>query len=60
MQDGDATPAEEAGAWLREHFKDDPEPKVSIEWTARTERDDAGFSRLLTALFTPLTDGPEA
>lgn len=30
MQDGKSVPAEEAGAWLREHFKGDPEPKVDI------------------------------
>jgi hypothetical protein len=60
MQDGNAIPADAAGEWLRENLKDTPEPKVSIEWTMRPERDDAGFARLLSALFTPIHDGPEA
>ncbi len=29
MQDGDAR-ADDAGAWLRDHFKDDPEPRIDI------------------------------
>lgn len=58
MQDGKDIPAEEAGQWLREHFEGDPEPKISIEWTMRAERDDAGFARFLAALFTPQGDSP--
>lgn len=59
MQDGNAIPAE-AGEWLREHFKDDPAPRVDIAWSAAEDRDDAGFARFLNALFTPIPDGPEA
>lgn len=58
MQDGEAIPADEAGEWLRDRFRDGSEPKIEIAWTARQERDDAGFARLLSALFTPLPDGP--
>ena len=60
MQDGAAIPADAAGEWLRKNLKDTPEPKISIEWSERTERDDAGFARLLGALFTPLDDSPTA
>lgn len=60
MQDGKAIPAKEAGEWLRKNLEGRPDPKVSIEWTARPERDDAGFARFLAALFTPITDSPEA
>jgi hypothetical protein len=57
MQDGNAIPAEAAGEWLRDHFKDDPSPRVDIAWTVREEVDEAGFARFLAALFTPLPDG---
>jgi hypothetical protein len=60
MQDGKAIAAEGAGEWLRDHFKGDPEPRISIAWTVRDEPDEAGFARFLAALFTPITDGPEA
>ncbi|MER7571524.1 hypothetical protein [Streptomyces sp. NPDC126514] len=60
MQDGEAVPATEAGDWLREHFTDDPAPRVDITWTTRAERDDAGFTHFLTALFAPIPDGPGA
>lgn len=56
MQDGEATPAEEAGAWLRKHFKDDPEPKVSITFRDE-EPDPVAYRRLLEILFRPRTDG---
>jgi hypothetical protein len=52
MQDGSAIPAEEAGAWLRDHFKDDPAPRVSITWDV-TEPNDAVFLEVLDILFTP-------
>lgn len=58
MQDGKAVPADEAGEWLRKHSEDNPHPEISIEWTVRKEPDDAGFARLLSALFTPLPDSP--
>jgi hypothetical protein len=60
MQDGNAIPADRAGAWLRDHFQDDPAPRVDITWTKREEADDAGFARFLSALFTPIPDAPEA
>jgi hypothetical protein len=59
MQDGDAIPAEAAGEWLREHFKDDPEPRVEI--TFRDEEPDAvAYRRILEILFHPRTDEPAA
>ncbi|MFI6873555.1 hypothetical protein ACIBL6_08965 [Streptomyces sp. NPDC050400] len=61
MQADDARArGEEAGEWLRERFEGgDPEPKISINWVARDDRDDAGFARLLKALFTPIRDERE-
>lgn len=32
VQDRNAIPADEAGEWLREHFRDDPEPRIDITW----------------------------
>lgn len=52
MQDGSAIPAGEAGQWLRDHFKDGPEPHVSITWEI-TEPNDAVFHEVLDILFTP-------
>jgi hypothetical protein len=59
MQDGKAIPADGAGEWLRNHVAGGSEPEITIEWTERHERDDAGFARFLAALFTPLPDSPK-
>lgn len=55
MQDGSAIPADEAGAWLREHFKDDPAPRVEITWEV-TEPNDRVFNEVLSILFGPEGD----
>lgn len=60
MQDGQATPAEEAGAWLREHFKDDPEPRVEITWTVSREPNPAALAWVLDTLFAPRPDDQAA
>ncbi|MEU6610394.1 hypothetical protein ABZ922_36010 [Streptomyces shenzhenensis] len=55
MQNGEAIPAEEAGEWLRQHFKDDPAPRVDI--TFRNEEPDlVAYRRVLEILFCPRTD----
>jgi hypothetical protein len=59
MQDGSAIPAEEAGAWLREHFKDDPEPRVDIIFRDEAP-DPVAYRRILEILFHPRTDEPAA
>lgn len=59
MQDGKDIPAEEAGAWLREHFKDAPEPKVTISFRDE-EPDPVAYRRILEILFSPRTDRPAA
>lgn len=59
MQDGKDIPAEEAGAWLREHFKDVPEPKVTISFRDE-EPDPVAYRRILEILFSPRTDRPAA
>ncbi|MFF3363616.1 hypothetical protein [Streptomyces misionensis] len=53
MQDGDAIRAEEAGEWLRKRFKDEPEPKISIRWSANEAADEDAYGRLLKLLFSP-------
>lgn len=52
MQDGKNVPAEEAGAWLREHFEDDPEPKVDITLMAAPPNP-AAYREVLEILFGP-------
>lgn len=58
MQDG-AARGEQAGAWLREHFKDDPEPRVSITFEGDA-MDSAAYRRLLEILFSPRADSGTA
>lgn len=53
MQNGDAIRADEAGTWLREHFKDDPDPGISFTWDATARPDQGAYERLLEILFTP-------
>lgn len=52
MQDGDATPAEEAGEWLRKN-----KPEISIRWDVEEEHDPDAYGRLLRLLFSPRADG---
>ncbi|MFD3532012.1 hypothetical protein [Streptomyces sp. NPDC058664] len=54
MQDG-SIGGEEASAWLREHFADDPAPEISISfaWDASAAPDRGAYERLLEILFTP-------
>ncbi|WP_326613190.1 hypothetical protein OG949_33055 [Streptomyces scopuliridis] len=59
MQDG-ARDGDRAGEWLREHFKDDPAPGISITWDVSEEPDDAAYHSLLKLLFLPQTDSPAA
>ncbi|MGV9850455.1 hypothetical protein ACWDWU_17055 [Streptomyces sp. NPDC003442] len=60
MKSGDAIPADEAGDWLKNHFADDPRPRIDITWRIRSEPDAAGFQRFLRALFTPIEDDQAA
>lgn len=50
--DAPAISGADASAWLREHFKDDPEPRVDITWEV-TEPNDAVFREVLEILFAP-------
>jgi hypothetical protein len=53
MQADDAKArGEEAGKWLREHFKDVPAREVSVSLEI-TEPDDAVFREVLSILFGP-------
>ena len=54
MKDGSDTPAEEAGQWLRDHFKDDPEPRVDITLIPG-EPSPAAYREVLEILFGPPT-----
>ncbi|MFE4370356.1 hypothetical protein ACFRMN_19340 [Streptomyces sp. NPDC056835] len=58
MQDG-ASAGEDAGAWLREHFKGDPAPEISITWRDE-EPDPVAYRRILEILFAPRADSPSA
>lgn len=60
MQDGVPISGDDANAWLREHFKDDPNPEVRIEWAADEEPDEGTYNRLLQILFSPRHDSPAA
>lgn len=51
MQEGIPN-GDEASAWLREHFKGDPESRISIEWT-EAEAEPGAYGRLLDILFAP-------
>jgi hypothetical protein len=52
MHDGEATPADEAGAWLREHFKDDPAPRVDITLVPG-QANSAVYQEVMEILFGP-------
>lgn len=52
MQDG-AESGADASAWLREHFKDDPKPEVTLTWTPGPPMSRAKRARLLEILFGP-------
>lgn len=54
MQDGSAIPAEAAGEWLREHFKDDPEPRIDITLMVG-ESNPAAYREVMEILFGPPT-----
>ena len=58
MQDGEAR-GEQAGAWLRDRFKDDPQPRVSITFEGEAV-DSAAYRRLLEILFSPRADSGTA
>lgn len=60
MQDGSSTPAEAAGQWLRDHFKDDPEPTVSITWKVGEKPNPAALAWMLDVLFAPRPDDQAA
>lgn len=51
MQEGIPT-GEEASAWLREHFRGDPNPHISIEWVPDNSREEE-YGQLLDFLFAP-------
>lgn len=53
MQDGAETPAEEAGQWLREHLKEEPERQSELIINTRP-MDPESRARLLEILFGPL------
>ncbi|MET9385332.1 hypothetical protein ABZY09_30740 [Streptomyces sp. NPDC002928] len=60
MQDEALIRAEEAGEWLREHFKDDPAPRVEITWTVREAPNPAALAWVLDTLFAPRPDDQAA
>lgn len=51
MQDG-VPIGDDPGAWLREHFKDDPEPEVRIVEISGTPPSPAAYARILEILFS--------
>lgn len=51
MQDGSAR-ADEAGAWLRERFKDDPEPRIDIT-LAPAAANSLVYNEVMEILFGP-------
>ncbi|MEW1547562.1 hypothetical protein [Streptomyces tsukubensis] len=55
MQDG-APIGEDPAAWLRTHFKDNPEPEISIRWADDARPDAGAYTRLLEILFSPSPD----
>lgn len=54
MQNGEAIPTDEAGQWLREHFKDDPEPRVDITLVP-AEANPLAYREVMEILFGPPT-----
>lgn len=56
MQEGSPR-GDEAGEWLRGHFKDDPEPTVSIAWDGRPISQ-SSYQAVLDILFGPANAGP--
>jgi hypothetical protein len=55
MQDGEAIPADAAGAWLRTN-----KPEISIRWETSDESDPDAYRRLLKILFSPRADSGTA
>lgn len=60
MQDGAAISGGEAGDWLREHFKDETDPEVRIDWSVNATHDPSAYGHLLKLLFLPRADRPAA
>lgn len=60
MQDGRNIPAEEAGAWLRQHFENEPEPEVTITWKVSEQPNPAALAWMLDVLFAPRPDDQAA
>jgi len=60
VQNGAPIPGDDASAWLKRHFADDPAPEVSIRWDVNEEHDEGGYGRLLQILFSPRPDRPAA
>ncbi|WP_406108629.1 hypothetical protein OG698_38610 [Streptomyces sp. NBC_01003] len=52
MEDGRDVQAEEAGEWLRERFKDDPEPSVDITLVVG-EPNPTAYREVMEILFGP-------
>ncbi|MFE2844997.1 hypothetical protein ACFXKS_15780 [Streptomyces scopuliridis] len=52
MQDGTKR-GEGAAEWLREHFKDNPAPEISLRLETATSPEPGSYERLLEILFTP-------
>lgn len=57
MQNEETESAEVAGRWLREHFKDDPKPRVEITFRDE-EPDPVAYRRILEILFRPRNGTP--
>ncbi|QHC19004.1 hypothetical protein GR131_28225 [Streptomyces sp. GF20] len=55
MQNVKNASVDEAGVWLREHFKDDPAPRVDIGFRDE-EPDQVAYRRILEILFRPGVD----
>ena len=61
MQDDDAsTSCDDAAAWLRERYKNDPKPVIDISWREGEPVSRANYERILEILFSPRADSPSA
>lgn len=59
MQDGAAISGDEASEWLRDHFANEPEPRIGITWTV-TDPQPAKLARMVEILFGPQPDSDAA
>ncbi|RZD89279.1 hypothetical protein C0Q60_03435 [Streptomyces albidoflavus] len=55
MRNGKDISVDEAGEWLREHFENDPAPRIDIGFREE-EPDPVAYRRILEILFRPGVD----